>query len=125
MKLDEWKFGLRVAWENTFLRWIGISIFSVITLVSIYSTYQLLRSCMSSGYVVAHYSVYLGIDQVLPNYWIGALSLMPILLVSGTILCAYVLYRRDNIATYALLALAGSGGFLWTYFLYYLIKINF
>ncbi len=125
MKLEEWRFSVRVAWENTFLRWVGISIFSLVVLVSAYATYQLVRSSLSSGYVVTHYSVYLGIDQVLPSYWISAFALMPIVLVSGTILCAYALYRRDSIATYALLSLAGSSVFIWTYYLYHLIKINF
>lgn len=125
MKLEEWKFSVKVAWENAFLKWAGISIFSLVTLVSAYATYQLIRSSLSSGYVVTHYSVYLGIDQVLPSYWISALALMPIVLVSGTILCAYAIYRRDSIATYALLSLAGSGAFVWTYYIYYLIKINF
>lgn len=125
MKLEEWKFSVRVAWENSFLRWVGISIFSLVVLVSAYATFQLVRSSLSSGYVVTHYSVYLGIDQVLPSYWISALSLMPIVLVSGTILCAYALYRRDSIATYALLSLAGSSVFIWAYYIYHLIKINF
>ncbi len=125
MNLDEWKFSIRVAWENAFLRWVGISIFSLIVSVSAYTTYQLVRSSLSSGYVVTHYSVYLGIDQVLPSYWIIALCLVPIMLVSGTILVAYALYRRDVIATYGLLALAGSCVFIWAYHLYHLIKINY
>lgn len=122
---DELKFSVRVAWENAFLRWIGIFIFSLSLLVSAYSTYQLARSGLSSGYVVTHYSVYLGIDEVLPNYWLIAFALVPIVLISGTILCAYALSRRDGIATYALLALAGSSVFIWAYHLYHLIKINY
>lgn len=125
MKLDEWKFSLRVSWENPFLKWGGILILCLMAMASVYSGYQLTKSSLASGYVVTHYSVYLGIDQVVPNYWIAVLCLMPILVISGTILCAYALYRANGIATYGLMALSGTTTLIWIYYLYHLIKINF
>ncbi len=124
MMLDEWRFNLRIAWENQFLRWFGVSIISLLLISSVYSGFRLFSLSMPTGFVVTHYTVYLGIDQVLPSYWILIVLLVPILLISGTIIMGFLLFRQDCIAGGGLISLAGTTTIIWIIQLFHLIKIN-
>ncbi len=124
MLLDEWRFNLRIAWENRFLRWLGISTMAVLVASSVYSGIRLFSLSLPAGFVVTHYTVYLGIDQVLPSYWLIAILLVPILLISGTMAMSFLFFRQDSIAGSGLMALATSTVIIWIIQLFHLIKIN-
>ena len=122
--LGEWRFNTKFAWENPFLKWLSIVLAVVLIAVSIIATIRLVQLGLPSGYVVTHYTVYLGIDQMLPLPWVTALICVPILVIFGTMLLGFTFFRQDSLAGYALLALAATSTVIWAIFLYYLIKIN-
>lgn len=124
MTLDEWKFSTRLAWENPFLRWVAIGTLFFLLAITAYAAVRLVSISLPSGYVVTHYTVYLGIDQVVPAYWLFAYLGVPILLVSATILFGFGLFRHDALAGSALVVLAAVSTFIWAFNLYYLVKIN-
>ena len=92
--------------------------------VSIYSAIRLFSLSFPSGYIVTHYTVYLGIDQVVPVFWIIPLLVMPVLLISGTIAIGYIFFRQDSLAGGGLLSLAFMTTIIWIIQLFHLIKIN-
>lgn len=121
---NEWRFNTKFAWENSFLRWLSIGLGVVLIAVSILAAIKLVQLGLSSGYIVTHYTVYLGIDQMLSLPWVAVLISVPILVIFATMLLAFVLFRQDSLAGYALLALAATSTAIWSMYLYYLIKIN-
>lgn len=121
---DERRFNMRFAWENPFLRWMSVVICVLLLAVSIIATVRLVQLGLPSGYIVTHYTVYLGIDQMLPLFWLVALVCVPIVLIFGTIVLSFVIFRRDNLAGYALIALAAISTIIWSLQLYHLVKIN-
>ena len=124
MTLDEWKFSSRMAWENYWMRWISLGIAFSLIGTSVYSGFKLFSLSFPSGFVVTHYTVYLGIDQVLNAPWILAFILVPIALVFATILLGYGLFRSDVLASTACMIVAGITTLVWSIQLFYLIKIN-
>jgi len=124
MSLEEWRFNVRIAWENPFMRWGAVLTVLGLIVASIYSAIRLFSLSLPSGYVVTHYTIYLGIDQVLPAIWMIPIILVPILLISGTIAIGYIFFRQDSLAGGGLLALAFSTTLIWIIQLFHLIKIN-
>ena len=57
MMLDEWRFNFRIAWENRFLRWFGISTLSLLIASSVYSGIRLFSLSLPAGFVVTHYKI--------------------------------------------------------------------
>ncbi|MBU2566183.1 hypothetical protein KKG46_01330 [Patescibacteria group bacterium] len=124
MTLDEWRFSTRMAWENSFMRWASIVTITLLLIVSTYSAVRLVATAIPSGFIVTHYTVYLGIDQVLPMPWIFAIIFTPIALVSATLFVSFGFFRDDGIASHALLLLSILSTIIWSIQLYHLIKIN-
>lgn len=124
MKWEEWRFNLRFAWENRFLKFMSILILTTLIINSTISTVRLMQAGLSSGDLVTHYTVYLGIDQILPLPWLVLIVGVPIVLIFATIFFSFMLYRQDGIAGFALLALAGMSALFWSWHLYNLVKIN-
>jgi len=124
MRLEEWRFSARIAWENPLMKWGAILILVMLLGASIYSGIRLFSLSLPAGYVVTHYTVYLGIDQVLPAPWLILILLVPVLLVSGTISIGYVFFRQDSLAGGGLLSLAFITTLIWIIQLFHLIKIN-
>ena len=124
MTLDEWHFSTRMAWENPFMRWTSIGILIFLLAVSIYGAIRLTTAALPSGFIVTHYTVYLGIDQVLPMPWLFVILLTPLVLVFLTLFAAFGFFREDAVASNALLLLSLFSTLVWTIQLYHLIKIN-
>ncbi|MDF1496920.1 MAG: hypothetical protein P1P90_02570 [Patescibacteria group bacterium] len=124
MRLEEWRFNTRIAWDNPLMRWGAVVTLSTIIGASVYSAIRLFSLSLPSGYVVTHYTVYLGIDQVLPVIWIIPIILVPVLLISGTIAVGYLFFRQDSLAGTGLLSLAFTTTIIWIIQLFHLIKIN-
>jgi hypothetical protein len=124
MTLEEWRFNIRITWENPLMRWGSVFILVGLVGASIYSAIRLFSLSLPSGYVVTHYTIYLGIDQVLPAIWLVPIILVPILLISGTIAIGYLFFRQDSLAGGGLLALAFITTLIWIIQLFHLIKIN-
>ncbi|MFA6099643.1 MAG: hypothetical protein WC750_02040 [Patescibacteria group bacterium] len=124
MMRHEWRFNTKFAWENPFLRWLSIGLAVVLIAVSIFAVIKLIQLGLPSGYIVTHYTVYLGIDQMLPLPWLAVLISVPILVIFATMILGFILFRKDSLAGYALLALATTSTVIWSMYLYYLIKIN-
>jgi hypothetical protein len=124
MTWEEWRFNTRFAWENPLLRWASVGLCVILMAVSAFSAVRLVQLGMPSGFFVTHYTVYLGIDQMAPLAWLAAVICVPILLIFGTIACAFTFFRQDNLAGYALLMMAAFSTLVWSYFLFQLAKIN-
>ncbi|MHB8831301.1 MAG: hypothetical protein ACYC44_04270 [Patescibacteria group bacterium] len=124
MTWDERRFNIRFAWENPFLRWMSIVVCALLLIISIFATVRLVQLGLPSGFIVTHYTVYLGIDQMLPLSWLAALVCVPIILIFGTIALSFVLFRQDSLAGYALITLAAISTIIWSLQLYHLVKIN-
>ncbi len=124
MRLEEWRFSARLAWENPLMRWGAIVTLTALIGASIYSAIRLFSLSFPSGYVVTHYTVYLGIDQVLPALWLIPILLVPVLLISGTITIGYLFFRQDSLAGGGLLSLSFITTVIWIIQLFHLIKIN-
>lgn len=124
MTWDERRFNMRFAWENPFLRWMSLVVCALLLIVSIIATVRLVQLGLPSGFIVTHYTVYLGIDQMLPLPWLAALVCVPIVLVFGTIVLSFVFFRQDSLAGYALITLAAISTIIWSLQLYHLVKIN-
>lgn len=124
MRWDEWRFNIRFAWENRFLKFMSLLILATLLINSTISVVRLTRAGLSSGYIVSHYTVYLGIDQILSLPWLALIVGVPILLIFATIFFSFMLYRQDSIGGFALLALAGMSSLFWSWHLYHLVKIN-
>lgn len=121
---DEWRFSSRIAWENPLMRWGMITTLVALLAASVYSGYRLFSLSLPSGYVVTHYTVYLGIDQVLPYPWLILILLVPGLLISATITLGYYFFRQDSLAGSGLLVLSAITTIIWIIQLFHLIKIN-
>ncbi|MDD2785641.1 MAG: hypothetical protein PHS79_01965 [Patescibacteria group bacterium] len=124
MTLEELRFNTRFAWENAFVKWVSFVLAVVLVTASCFAAVRLTQLGLSSGYVVTHYTVYLGIDQIMPLPWLIALIGVPILLIFATIVCGFLFFRQDGLAGYALVALAAFSTVIWILQLYHLIKIN-
>lgn len=124
MILDEWRFSYQIAWEKPFMRWGALMTLVSLIGASIYSGIRLFSLSFPSGIIVTHYTIYLGIDQVLPAIWIIPILVVPVLLVSGTIALAYLYFRQDQILSNGLLTLAFISTVIWIIQLFHLIKIN-
>ncbi|MBD3281776.1 hypothetical protein GF391_03450 [Candidatus Uhrbacteria bacterium] len=121
---DEWRFSSRIAWENPLMRWGMIATLISLLAASAYSGYRLFSLSLPSGYVVTHYTVYLGIDQVLPYPWLILILLVPVVLISATMTLGYYFYRQDVLAGASLLTLSAITTVIWIIQLFHLIKIN-
>lgn len=124
MTWDEWKFSTRMAWEKPGIKILGIGTLACLLGMSGFAAFKVFGASLPVGYTVTHYTVYLGIDQVLPVYWFLLFLFVPILLVSGTIVCGMGMYRDDVVAGTALMVLAAISTLLWSVQLFYLSKIN-
>ena len=124
MKWDEWRFSTRLAWENSVIKWTSVVTLFFLIVASALALVRLLMVSLPSGYVVTHYTVYLGIDQVTAVPWLFLLVFVPILLISATILCGFSIYRKDGIAGLALVLLSAASTAIWCFHLYYLTRIN-
>lgn len=124
MTLDELRFNAKFAWENTYLRWFGLSICLFLSVVSILAAIKLVQLGLPSGFIVTHYTVYLGIDQMLPLPWLAVIISVPLLVIFGTMVSGFLFFRQDALAGQALMALSGTSAIVWSIFLYYLVKIN-
>ena len=124
MLLDEWRFSMRMGWENPFMRWGSLITLTLLVSATIYSAVRLFSLSYPAGYVVTHYTVYLGIDQVLPAPWLIVILLVPVLLISGTIAMGYLFFRQDSLAGGGLVTLSLITAIIWIIQLFHLIKIN-
>lgn len=124
MLLDEWRFSSRLAWEDPVMRWLALSTLVILIASSIYAGIRLFSLSFASGFVVTHYTVYLGIDQVLPTIWLLPILIVPVVLISGTIAIGYYNFRQDGLSGYGLLALSSASTVIWIIQLFHLIKIN-
>ncbi len=124
MTLDEWKFSTRMAWEKPSVKIISLGTLGGLLAMTLFAAVSIVRAGLPVGYAVTHYTVYLGIDQVLPVYWALLILFVPIPLISGTILCGMGIYRDDMVAGMALMALAAVSTAMWGVQLFYLAKIN-
>lgn len=124
MTWDEWKFSTRMAWEKPAIKITSMGTLLCLLAMSGFASIRIFSASLPVGYAITHYTVYLGIDQVLPMYWFLLYIFVPIILISGTIVCGMGLYRDDMVAGNALLALAAISTIIWCVQLFYLSKIN-
>lgn len=122
--LSEWRFRFRLAWDDPVIRWVGLSTSLVLLAGVLYTGIRVVSSALSTGLIVSHYTVYLGIDQVVPLPWVGLVLSLPVLLVGGTLLFTFFFYRQDSTASFSLLFFSVGFTVLWLVYFFYFIQIN-
>ncbi|MFA5185555.1 MAG: hypothetical protein WC551_03650 [Patescibacteria group bacterium] len=124
MRLDDWRFSAKRAWQSQFIRWTTIVTGVVIVASSAFFLWRLIPEGLRSGILVLHYNIYLGIDNVQPWQWILALpaGMMAIYLVN--IFVALGLYRPDELAAKTLVGFTAALTILWCTGCFFLILIN-
>ncbi len=122
--LNEWRFRFRLAWDHPVLRWVGLGTIVLLGLGVLYTGIRVITGAFPSGFIVSHYTVYQGIDQVVPLPWFAVILILPLLLVGGTLFSAFSVYRQDAVAGFSLLAFSVAITFLWLVYFFYFIKIN-
>lgn len=124
MRLDDWRFSAKRAWQNRFMRWTTIVTGLVIVAASVFFLWRLIPEGLRSGILVMHYNVYLGIDNVQAWQWIMVFpaGMMAIYLIN--ILTALGLYRPDELAAKTLVGFTAALTVLWCTSLFFLVLIN-
>jgi len=123
IKWQEWRFSFKLAWDDRKLRWLSMAMLAVLILVTFFVLWIILSN-LSTDIVVSHYTVYLGIDQMVPLSYFVLMLVVPIFLYILVVFLAFLLYKYDYLATYALLLVSVLTEVLWLIQLFYLIKIN-
>ncbi|HVM90396.1 MAG TPA: hypothetical protein VMU11_00680, partial [Verrucomicrobiae bacterium] len=76
------------------------------------------------GTFAYHYTVYFGIDDLRAWWWVFFLPSVWIVLTVFDLLIAYGVFRRDQVLSSCLFALAALWAFPWLATLFYLSVIN-
>lgn len=124
MTLAEWRFSAKMAWQDPFIRWVGV--FSALATFgsSGFMLWKLIPEGVRSGVLTMHYTIYLGIDDVRYWPWVFVIpgGLCAVLLGNGVIACG--LYRTDKVASRALMGLAAAIILIGSVSSFFLILIN-
>ncbi len=110
---DEWKFSARMAWQDSFLRWMSSLTVGAYILMSGFFLLRLIPVGLRSGVLILHYTIYLGIDEVRPWRWIFLYpaGMLGLLVMNG--ICAYGMYRTDRLAAKTLMSATAALCLLW------------
>lgn len=124
MTWDTWKFSAKLAWQDRFLRVLGIFTLTVFLIWTGFFIWRLVPEGLRSGVLVMHYNVYLGIDDV--GAWPRLIlsPLMFLVLYMLDLVIAAGIYRSDAIAARALVILGSVTGILWGISSFFLILVN-
>lgn len=124
MRLDDWRFSAKRAWQSGFIRWTAIVTGAVIFASSAFFLWRLIPVGLQSGILVMHYNIYLGIDNVQPWKWILVFpaGMISIYLVNTSV--ALGLYRPDELAAKTLVGFTAALTVLWCTGCFFLILIN-
>lgn len=124
MRLDEWRFSAKLAWQDGFIRWATIGSAALNIFFSTYALWRLIPIGLRSGVLTMHYNIYLGIDDVQP--WSRILLLPAIMLAIITLNAgiSFGIYRRDALAAKALTGLSVALSLLWSVSLFFLVMVN-
>lgn len=124
MTLAEWRFSAKMAWQDTFIRWVTVlSALSTVT-ASTYMLWKLIPEGIRAGVLTLHYTIYLGIDDVRTWPWVFVIpgTMLVIFLTNSAI--AFGLYRTDRVASRALVGLAAAVVLVGCISSFFLILIN-
>lgn len=124
MKFDAWLFSAKLAWDNLWIRWLAILTVAIVLAMSAYYLWRTLPSAQEHDFVVMHYNVYLGIDDVRSWPWIFFLPTLWILLTLADIALAFGFYRADSQFSLSLILSAFAWSLPWAGALFYLSIIN-
>lgn len=124
MRWTEWKFSARLAFQDVFIRWIAIATGLVIVGMGAFFLWRLLPEGWRAGVVTFHYSVYLGIDDVRPWPWVFVFPGAAVVLVVADVLCACSLFRKDAVASRAVMTFGFLSSILWAVGSFFLILVN-
>lgn len=124
MTWEAWKFSAKLAWQDRYLRILGISTLVAFVVWTGFFAWRLIPEGMRSGVLVMHYNVYLGIDDVRPWPWIALSPSAFLALYTIDLVIAAGMYRSDAIAARALATIGSVTGILWGISSFFLILVN-
>ena len=124
MTWEAWKFSAKLAWQDRYLRILGISTLVAFVVWTGFFSWRLIPEGMRSGVLVMHYNVYLGIDDVRPWPWIALSPSAFLALYTIDLVIAAGMYRSDAIAARALATIGSVTGILWGISSFFLILVN-
>lgn len=124
MRWAEWKFSAQRAAQDNFVRWTAVSTVVLFVFATSFFLYRLLPAVLRSGVAIIHYNIYLGIDDVRKWPWIFTLPAVMFLLIICDLLFAFGNFRRDPLASRALLAIAFISTALWAVGSFFIILVN-
>ncbi|HWR00070.1 MAG TPA: hypothetical protein VN397_04480 [Candidatus Methylomirabilis sp.] len=121
MNWEEYKFTFEVAWDDPWYRWQSIFTVACAVVGSGVFLWHMIPEGMRSGLLVFHYTLYFGIDEVLPWHRIFVLPSALLVTVVIDIVVAGNLFRKDRVASRVMLCAATlftafclAGGFFLT-----------
>jgi len=120
---QEWRFSFKLAWDDRKLRWTSILMLILLILATFFVLWTIL-SISTASVIVSHYTVYLGIDQMISLSYFVLMLVLPIFLYTIVVFLAFLLYKYDYLAAYALVLISVLTEVIWLIQLFYLIKIN-
>lgn len=124
MRWDEWRFSAKLALQDRFVKWttLGTAIFCCA--ITIFVLWKLIPVGLRSGVLTFHYTIYLGIDDVRAWPWI----FVPLGTMFGVLLLNFLfalgVFRRDKLASRALIGLAAAIAIIWGVGMIFLRLVN-
>lgn len=124
MPWSAWILSAKQAWSRPLFRMTAMLSLAVMIASATFFLWRVLPARQSSGQLIFHYSIYLGIDDVRTWAWIFLLPGAGMAFVCADVALAYALYRTDAFAAQGLLYVACGWSILWAAALYYLSAVN-
>ncbi|MCC7357247.1 hypothetical protein IT408_01955 [Candidatus Uhrbacteria bacterium] len=124
MTLEAWKFSAKLAWQDRYLRIVGISTLLVFLGWTSFFAWRLIPEGIRSGVLVMHYNIYLGIDDVRPWPWVFVSPFAYVGLYLLDLVIAAGIYRSDTIAARTIVTIGTVTGILWGISSFFLILVN-
>lgn len=124
MTWDAWKFSAKLAWQDRFIRIVGIFLVAAFCVWTAFFVWRLVPEGLRSGVLVLHYNIYLGIDDVRSWPWILASPVAVLGFLLADLVIAAGLYRSDAIAAKAAVVIGLVTSILWGVSSFFLILVN-
>lgn len=124
ISFDAWRFSAKLAWQDRFVRYVGLGTLFLIMAWSAFLLVRLVPEGVRSGVIVMHYNIYLGVDDVRAWPWIIALpAVMFAVYVLNTAIAAGI-FRADALAARTLVALALGVTIIWGIATFFITLVN-
>lgn len=124
MKPAAWLFSAKLAWSRHWIKFATFAALGLSVAGSIWFLGRVVPIAEASGTFAYHYTIYFGIDDLRPWWWVFILPAVWVGMTIIDLLFAYGTYRKEPILASCLFAMAALWGIPWLFTLFYLALIN-